>query len=167
MHKRRWKAKLGLSEGDKLRVHDRARQALREAVRTRYPVVLVIGRGPELEPELWQEFAEGEGLGFVDILRELRGEECRRAADCWPTFVDWIRQRAIALGGAVVVDLDAVATKWEEDGRERLFGRLLKSQTGRADRQGPAPIVAVSSLAGDLCLPGDQSEHGLVLHLRE
>jgi len=130
-------------------------------------VVLVIAQGAELSVELWRQFADSQGLAFVDALEEARGEELRQAANAWPVFVDWVRRRAVGSGGVVVSEIDTVATRRDEDGRVRLFLKLLRSETRRPGGSEAAPIVVISELAGQCDLPRGSREHGIVVDLSE
>lgn len=163
---------MALTEGERLRLQQKARAALEEARRSRYPVVLVLARGEETAPDLWQEFAHSYGLGVLDLLLAAQDAQLRAHFAAWPTLVDWIREQAVAAGGAVVLDLDVVATKWDENTRRRLYEKLLRSATRTRDGSAAAPIVVVSALAMQIDFPKDvrnnrNNNYGRVLELHE
>lgn len=156
-----------LTEGEQLQIHERVRQALAEARRSRYPVVLVLGRGAEVDVDLWRYIAEANGLALVDMMQQAQDADFQRRTGVWPTVVDWIREQALAHGGVVVADLDAVATGWDEEGRRRFFWKLLKSETRNRETGEAVPIVAPSQLALQCELPTDTRNYGVVLDLMD
>jgi hypothetical protein len=156
-----------LSDSEKLRILGAVAAALQQARKSRYPVVLTLAQGEQTQPELWRGIAQTNGLGFLDMLEQVQTPGFRRIADVWPVLVDWVREQTIGVGGVVVVELDALATRWDDDGRERFFLKLLKSETRQSDTHEAAPVVVVSQLAGQYGLPREPRESGLVLDLNE
>jgi hypothetical protein len=156
-----------LTEGDKLRILEKARGALQEARRSRYPVVVVLASGEEMALDLWCSFAEANRLAVVDMLQIAQDPAHRLALGAWPTLVDWLRRQAVETGGIVVLDLDAVATQWNGDFRRRLFSKLLKSETRVRNGPEAAPIVVISALSASLDLPTDTRSNGYVLTLHD
>ncbi|MCX7600303.1 MAG: hypothetical protein N2512_15765 [Armatimonadetes bacterium] len=156
------------NEADQLEVAERLRKKLREARRSRYPVLLVLADLEDTCAQFWQVFAGVEGLAYVDMLDESQDEELRGASYNWPDLVQWIRDRATKGGGAVVTQVDAFATRWPPRDRERLFRKLLKSDL-RDESKNATPLVVVSSLAGECDLPVEHrpTDYGLVEDLRE
>ena len=82
-------------------------------------------------------------------------------------MVDWLREQAVAHGGVVVAELDALATRWDDEGRRRFFWKLLKSETRNTATGEAAPIVAPSQLALQCELPNDTRNYGVVLDLMD
>lgn len=157
-----------LDSGTKVRIQTQAARALSEARKTRYPVVLVIVEGDQTDPVLWRELAEAEGLEVIDLLDRVEKESAfRRTADVWPTLVDWIREQAVRAGGLLVLEADVFATRWDENGRERFFRKVLKSETRQPMTREAAPIVMISRLAGQFKLPHNSRECGIVLDLND
>ncbi|MGD9497428.1 MAG: hypothetical protein AB7Y46_14100 [Armatimonadota bacterium] len=155
-----------LTTDERRHVHDRAYEALRAACGSRYPVVLVLGVDEQVSTQLWLDFAADNELTVVDLLEWVEQPEFQRAATAWPTLVDWIREQAVAHGGVLVLGLDDIATQWTEPARQRLYYKLLKSETRRSDTGAAAPIVAVSRLALDYRIPDDARNQGVIVNLQ-
>ena len=158
---------MALNDAEKLEIQHRVGAALKRARQGRYPVVLVVGSGRHMDWEFWRRFAELEQLAFVDMLEPAQDPGFARIAYVWPSLVDWIRERAIEAGGVVVFDVDALATRWDDSGRERFFAKLLRSETRRPGTVEAAPIVLVSSLAARYQLPENERERGEIVWLIE
>ncbi|MGQ9730510.1 MAG: hypothetical protein ACUVX8_04480 [Candidatus Zipacnadales bacterium] len=156
-----------VSDSEKLRWLGQVSTALQEARKSRYPVVLVLAAWEQSQPEIWQEIAKAHGLAFLNMLEQAQQAGFRRIGDVWPTLVDWLREQAIKTGGLLVVELDVLATRWEEDGRERFYRKLLRSETRCPHTAEAAPIIIVSQLAGKYKLPRASRESGLVIDLNE
>lgn len=130
---------------------------------SRYPAVLLLGLGEQVDVSLWQDFAQENGLAFVDVLEEAQKPEFRQRVGAWPTLVEWVRAGAVSHGGIFVFDLDALVTRWSPPDRERFYLKLLKSET-RADGHA-TPIVAISRLGLEQDLPDDHRNYGVVVDL--
>lgn len=156
-----------MTRDEQRHAYERVSEALREARRSRYPVVLVLGMGDQVSADVWVDFADGNELTVLDMLECGGQPDFQRAANAWPTLVDWIREQAMIQGGVLVVDLDAIATRWDNGERRRLYEKLLKSETRCRDTGAAAPIVALSRLALDYHLPRDARNQGIVLDLLE
>ncbi len=154
-----------LTADDRWRLQERAREALNSARRSRYPVVLLLGLGERLDADLWREFAQANGLAFLDMVERAQEAEFQQQAGAWPTLVDWLRAQARAHGGVFVMDLDAVVTRWTDAERRRCYLKLLKSEPRTQPGGEAAPIVAVSRLALEYGLPDDRREYGIVVDL--
>lgn len=154
-----------LTTDERRRAHHRVYEALREARRSRYPVVLVLGMGDQLTADVWEDFAADNELALLDMLDCAQRPDFQRAAAAWPTLVNWLREQAVAGPGVLVIDLDAVVTQWDERDRRRFYLKLLKSETRESGTGTSAPIVALSSLALDYQLPEDARDQGIVLDL--
>lgn len=113
----------------------------------RYPVVLVLASPEHEDPASWAQFAQKHGLWLLDMVNLAKDPDLSRAACAWPELVDWVRKQACERGGVLVLGLDAFATRWDDSGRDRLYGKLLKSATRSPATKAAAPIVAVSTLA--------------------
>jgi len=154
-----------LTDDERRQLHRTARQELAAARRSRYPVLLLLGVGDYLQPDLWREFAQSNGLAYLDILEQAAQPQFRREVGAWPTLVDWVRAQAIAHGGVLVVELDTLVTRWPEPDRQRFYLKLLKSETRTQPGDEAAPIVALSRLAYDYDLPREDPEYGRVVDL--
>ena len=108
-----------LTADNRWHLQERAREALTSARRSRYPVVLLLGLGEQLDADLWREFAQSNELEFVDMLGQAQQPEFQREAGAWPTLVNWVRAQAMAHSGVFVMDLDAVITRWPDTERRR------------------------------------------------
>jgi hypothetical protein len=153
------------TDADRLALSERIRAALREVRKSRYPVLLLLADPEQMTFDLWQEIAGAQGLAVVDMLAEVDDPNFRKAVGAWPTLVDWVREQAVAKGGVMVTDLDALITKWPEGERHRFFFKLLKSETRDSTTKEATPIVIVTALARLFKLPNDQKNYGLVLDL--
>lgn len=154
-----------LTTDERRRAYHRVYEALREARRSRYPVVVVLGMGDQVSADVWVDFAADNELALLDMLDCAQQPDFQRAAAAWPTLVSWLREQAVAGSGVLVIDLDAVVTQWDEGDRRRFYLKLLKSETRQSGTGAPAPIVALSSLALDYQLPEDARNQGIVLDL--
>lgn len=154
-----------MTDADRLALSERIRATLREVRKSRYPVLLLLGDPEQMTFDLWQEIAGAQGLGVVDMLAEVDDPGFQKAIGAWPTFVEWVREQAVARGGIMVTDLDAYITKWPERDRERFLLKLLKSETRNSTTKEAAPIVIVTALARLFKLPNDLKNYGMVLDL--
>jgi hypothetical protein len=154
-----------MTDADRLALSETIRSALREVRKSRYPVLLLLADPEQMTFHLWQEIAEAQGLAIVDTLAEVDDPGFQKAVGAWPTLVEWVREQAVAKGGIMVTDLDALVTKWPERDRERLLLKLLKSETRDSTTKEAAPIVVVTALARLFKLPNDQRNYGTVLDL--
>jgi len=158
---------MALSEGEKLHIRWRVAEAIKQARQRRYPVVVVVARGDQCDAGLWREIAESQDLAYEDFLELIQEAELKNAVAVWPKLVDWLRARALQTGGALFMEVDAVATRWSEADRPRFFLKLLKSQMYQPGSYEAVPIILVSRLAGSLKLPTGAMEYGIVLDLNE
>lgn len=154
-----------MNDADRLQLSERIRVALRGVRSSRYPVLLLLADPEQMSFGLWQELAEAQRLAVVDMLDAVGDTDFQKAVGAWPTLVDWVREQAVQHRGIMVTDLDALITKWPEGDRERLFLKLLKSETRDKETRETAPIVVVTALARLFRLPEDSRNYGVILDL--
>lgn len=130
---------------------------VKSAAVRRYPVVLVdISHEPLPARASVASEAHDMGLAVVDVRKDLLAPSGGKLLGAYSRreFVDWMKQEAVARGGAMFINPDEVIGSWSEQEQVRFFRELLRQELPVVDVGRCLRVVMVlASARGDVVPP--------------
>lgn len=145
--------------------------AIQNLRQRRYPTLLMLeGETPRMSGEAWEEACRRSSIQLIDYREDVLAKDASivLGAYTWGEFLRWLRTRASASGGVLLVNGDALVSTWDSAERKAFYREFIKTECSvLEDSTVRAPIVLVSHLARTYAHPSDITGQGIVKDIEE